>query len=116
MPLKPGDAGYRGALVASCVFFITYVLITNAVLLSVFLGIISISLETTIRQQQANDADQRVVRYFKKLFPGNAAKIKAIYRSFVALDIDSDGSISASELAYAYSVVMGVSMGRRTAM
>jgi voltage-gated sodium channel len=91
----------------ACVFFVSYILVSNAVLLSVFLGIISISLEGTIRRQQFDERQHQVVRFFRKLFPGNRHKIKAMYKSFCALDVDADGYVTSSELSFAFSVVTG---------
>jgi hypothetical protein len=92
-------------------YFISYVLISNAVLLSVFLGIISISLEVTVGKQKFHDAQVKEVHYFRKLFPGNLAKINAFYHSFLALDVGNDGFVSSFELAMAYSIVTGIDVG-----
>jgi hypothetical protein len=91
----------------------SYVLISNAVLLSVFLGIISISLEMTVNRQSFVDSQESVVLYFRRLFPGNKKKIKQFFNSFLALDIGCDGVVSSSELAFAYSIVTGIEIGPR---
>jgi hypothetical protein len=93
--------------VTASFYFITYVLASNAVLLSVFLGIISISLDTTIGHQQYTHYQHQILHFYFKLFPGNRAKIRAIFDSFEALDVDADGHVTASELSFAYSVVTG---------
>jgi hypothetical protein len=80
----------------------------------VFLGVVSISLSRTIEKSAAADRQKNTMRYFKRLFPGNNATLNKLHSSFNDLDIDSDGSITTTELCYRYNQVTNAALGEET--
>jgi hypothetical protein len=70
-------------------YFVSFAVFGNAVLLSVFLGIITISLTKTIDKSKEKDEQRATIKYFKRLFPGNRATIDKLFRTYKDLDMVS---------------------------
>jgi hypothetical protein len=68
--------------VTATLYFVSFAILSNAVLLSVFLGIITIRLEKTIVQTKFKTGQAKTIRYFKRLFPGNNFKLDQLFLSF----------------------------------
>ena len=79
--------------------------LSHAVLLSVFLGVITISLTKTIQKSKKIDEQRKTIAYFNSLFPGNKITLMRLFRCFKDLDVDGDGSITPSELCFRFNQV-----------
>jgi hypothetical protein len=115
-------------------YFATFAIFSHAVLLSVFLGVITISLTKTIDKSKEKDEQRATIKYFKRLFPGNKATIDKLFATFKDLDMvsgalvrtlllatyhllplqDGDGSITPSELCFRFNQVTGAELGETT--
>jgi hypothetical protein len=106
-------APYKQPAISSF-FFISFGLFSNAVLLSVFLGVVTIQLEKSLGVEKTKNEVLKVVRYFKRLFPGNRERINLLALAFHDLDIDGNDLITPSELCFRYNQVMGTGLGAET--
>jgi hypothetical protein len=70
-----------------CCFPLPPLFSSSAVLLSVFLGVITISLTKTIDKSKFKDEQRNTIRYFKRLFPGNKATVEKLFATFQDLDM-----------------------------
>eukprot|EP00935_MAST-01C_sp_MAST-1C-sp1_P000779 g779.t1 len=89
----------------AAVYFGTFAVFSQAVLLSVFLGVITISLTKTIKTSNDRDKERATIRYFERLFPGNRATLHKLFRAFKDLDMDRDGAITPSEICFRFNQI-----------
>lgn len=97
--------------VFAAAYFIIFVIITSMVLLALFIGVVSMSMEQALDEQEKVQLSEARVRIVQELQGLSGEAVQQLCNCFNNLDLDGGGSLDVTELAVGLSLVKGRSSG-----